>query len=313
MLIVQVTDWAQGPKVAEVPAPEVPADDSLTQVKVLAAGLLQLVKGRATGTHYSASNTLPHFVGVDGTGIDVKTGKKVYFMTMPAGNVGSYAEFVNLPKKFLFDLPDGVDPVQAAALVNAVMSSLMALTYRVDFVKEKTGKEWTCLILGAAGMAGRMAVKVARQMGATKVIGAARNEEALKKLGLDSYIVLQESPEATDFSSAADVDVVLDYLWGPWPNAYLAATNTKVEQTWVNIGAMAGADTPMPSASLRGRNITFRGAGPGAWPVPHMVMRTPAILEVLKGVQIDEIKTFSLEKFEEGWNAPGRIVFVNKE
>ena len=64
------------------------------------------------------------------------------------------------------------------------------------------------LVLGATGNAGRMAVEIARHLGAGQVIGAARSAEKLANLDVDLTVTLD------DLGPAADVDIVLDYLWG---------------------------------------------------------------------------------------------------
>lgn len=62
MHAAQVTHWGSAPAYIETPTPELPSRDSnLVQIKVVAAGLHQVVRARAraTGIHYSAK-TLPH-------------------------------------------------------------------------------------------------------------------------------------------------------------------------------------------------------------------------------------------------------------
>ncbi|KAF4974472.1 hypothetical protein FDECE_18666, partial [Fusarium decemcellulare] len=258
MLSAEVAQWGDAPKPMKVIPPPAPKHDTEVEVRVLATGLHQLVRTRAAGKHYT-STSLPHVPGVDAVGINVSTGKKVYFTTLNTGE-GTYAEIINVPVDDVTELPDGVDPVVAAALMNPVMSSWMGLRKRVDFLKDRTGKEgkpWKVLIMGATSASGKIAIKVARTLGATHVVGAARNKDALSTLSLDSTITLQDPPTSTDFSAAADADVVLDYLYGPWPAAYLMSPSTfsaKNALTWVGIGAMAGNDAEIPAAGLRRRD-----------------------------------------------------------
>jgi threonine dehydrogenase-like Zn-dependent dehydrogenase len=80
------------------------------------------------------------------------------------------------------------------------------LSRRIDFRRGQS-----VLILGATGNAGRMAVQVARRFGASRVIALGRDAarlEALKALGADETLTFDQVAEA------ADVDVVIDYLWG---------------------------------------------------------------------------------------------------
>ncbi|KAK7420986.1 hypothetical protein QQZ08_010160 [Neonectria magnoliae] len=296
------------PKATQVSPPPTPVDPSTSQVRVLAAGLHQVVRSRASGKHYSVEDKAPTTQGVDGTGINANTGKPVYFHTLATGD-GTFAELVNVPTRDVMELPEDVDPVQAAALVNPVLSSWMALRTRAGVLKEG----WTCLILGVTGTSGQLAIKVARTMGAAKIIGAGRNEETLKQLDLDEHIVLRDPAETTDFSPAATIDVVLDYVYGPYVHAFLSTTRSRTPLTWVEIGAMAGPEATLPSQALRRRDVTLRGAGLGSWSKEDLSTELPGILGVLKGVKIGGLREVDMADAEEGWAIQGeRVVFVNK-
>lgn len=315
MLSIQVDDWGHPPKAVRALPPPVPQHESEIQLHVLAAGLHQIVRTRAAGKHYSKASApdedaLPHTLGVDGVGEDIATGKVMYFSTLGSG-VGSFAEYVNVPKEDAHELPEGVDVVQAAGLMNPVMGSWMGLRKRVGFIMRGEKRSWSCLVMGVTSMSGRMAVRVARAMGATKVIGAARNEETLKTLDLDSYIVLRDPVSKTDFSPAAHVDVVLDFLYGPYLAAYLMGTTSETPVTWVCIGSLAGLKAEVPGVALRRRDVTIRGAGPGAWKMGELGGEMEGMLGVLRGVR-EEVKSVRMESVEEGWEAKERVVFVNE-
>lgn len=319
MQAAQVTDWSAGPHITTVPRPEPPADSSdLIQLRVVASAIHQLVRGRAAGQHYT-SGPLPHTPGVDGTGIDVTTGKCYYFSILGGGNpsTGTFSEYVTVKKNAVTPLPEGVDPIIAAALTNPVMSSWMALKYRAQITEG-----WSVIIMGATSASGKIAIRVARQLGAVKVFGAARGEAALKELDLDGYAVLNsENPAETDFSAVSSASVLLDYLWGPWPSAYLASTaraGVKSPLQIVSIGTMAGDETPQSSSALRSRDVTIRGAGPGAWSPMKLMEETSGMLGVLKGMEDDGsgklVKMMKMTDVEEAWKVKGpRVVLVNEQ
>jgi NADPH:quinone reductase-like Zn-dependent oxidoreductase len=80
----------------------------------------------------------------------------------------------------------------------------------------------TVLINGATGIAGRLAVPIARHLGATRIIVTGRNEEILRSLatqGADVILSLQQDDDRQleTFKNLfrEGIDVVLDYLWGP--------------------------------------------------------------------------------------------------
>ena len=60
--------------------------------------------------------------------------------------------------------------MRVAAAMNPAMSSWVALRRRISF---EAGQ--SVLVLGATGNAGRMAVQVAKHLGASQVIGAGRD------------------------------------------------------------------------------------------------------------------------------------------
>src|SRR5271154_5654678 len=76
------------------------------------------------------------------------------------------------------------------------------------------------LVLGATGNAGTMAVQVAKRLGAGRVVGAGRDRarlDALSAIGADALVPLTDDADATAAAlgvAAAEVDIVLDYLWG---------------------------------------------------------------------------------------------------
>jgi NADPH:quinone reductase-like Zn-dependent oxidoreductase len=300
-----VTKWGETPKYVEVETPPVPsADSGFVQIKLVASGLHQIVKSRAEGTHYSAK-TLPHVPGIDGVAT-TEDGKHVYFSTLATG--GSMGEVINIPKKDTTPFPEGLDPVQAAALLNPAMSSWMAMRTRtIDLPKN-----FTVLIMGATTMSGTIAIPLVRSLGAAKVIGVARNVAALEALGLDETIQLMDPVEKTDFSKLGDVDVNLDYLWGP-PTVHLFnQLASKVPVQFIQVGSMAGLEANLVSANLRSKNITMRGAGPGAWTFPQLIGEYGNILNALKSVKKQEVRVVKLADIEKVWNEKStvRMVFV---
>jgi NADPH:quinone reductase-like Zn-dependent oxidoreductase len=246
-----------------------------SRVTVRAAAISQLAKGRASGLHYSASGRFPFGAGIDGTGL-LDDGRRVYFV-LPRAPYGSMAERTVVSSAQCVVLPDGLDDVTAAAIANPGMSSWAAYTERA---KLKIGE--TVLINGAAGTAGRLAIQIAKHLGATKVIATARNPEALASLaalGADVTIPLVADGLALErvFKEqfAGGVDVVLDYLWGPTAERLLIAGakagRDAVPIRFVQIGSMSASDITLPSAVLRSSAIELMGSGIGSVPLDRFV------------------------------------------
>ena len=278
-------------------------DPEHTQITVIAAGLHGLVRSRAAGKHYS-SKTLPHTPGTDGVG-RTPEGQTVYFSTFATG--GSFSEIINVPKAAVTPLPEGIDPYQAAGLVNPALSSWMSLKTRVDHLP----KGFTVLIMGATSASGEIAISVARSLGARKVIGCARNAQTLSSLCLDETIVLRPIVEETDLSNAADVDVILDYMYGPPTEHLLRSVSFTRPVQYVHIGSVAGLDITLPGSVLRSKNLTLRGAGPGSWSFADMRVELPKLLEAFRTMDLRAVKKVPLRDIEEAWGWTGqRLVFT---
>jgi NADPH:quinone reductase-like Zn-dependent oxidoreductase len=112
-------------------------------------------------------------------------------------------------QEFATPIPAGADEM----LVD-VLAAGLHLRQRVRF---KTGQD--VLVLGATGSAGQMAVQIAKLFGANNVIAAGRHAgrlAALPALGATAAVLLDG--DADDIAdrlgqAAADVHVVVDYLW----------------------------------------------------------------------------------------------------
>jgi NADPH:quinone reductase-like Zn-dependent oxidoreductase len=90
-------------------------------------------------------------------------------------------------------IPDEVDDVTAAALPNPALSSWLPMVHQA---KVEPGQ--TVLVLGATGTAGKLAIQIAKLLGAGRVVAAGRNEEilvTLPELGADATIQLDQPHE----------------------------------------------------------------------------------------------------------------------
>ena len=240
-------------------------------VSVSAAGLHPIVKGLARGTHYGSSGELPFIAGIDGVGT-LEDGTRVYF-GVARSPFGTFCERSLAASWMCLPLPEAVDDVTAAGIANPAMSSWAALTIRAKFVAGEN-----VLILGATGVAGQLAIQVAKRLGARRVVAAGRNPEALerlKALGADAVISLdqEQAPLVSAFRSEiaeAGVDVVLDYLWGPPAELVVQAISQKGLRTagarvrFIQIGESAGRTISLPAAALRSSGLELLGSGFGS-------------------------------------------------
>jgi NADPH2:quinone reductase len=134
------------------------------------------------------------------------------------------------------------------------------------------------LVLGATGIAGQLAVQIAKRLGARRVIAVGRDQQALEKtkeLGANAIVSLKQDRaslvSALRRAWAEDgADVVLDYLWGEPAESVLEAVAQKGMQhaasrtRFVQIGSVAGRNISLPGATLRSSKLELLGSGFGS-------------------------------------------------
>jgi NADPH:quinone reductase-like Zn-dependent oxidoreductase len=230
------------------------------------------------------------------------------------------AEYCIVKKTHCVPLPAALDDVTAAAIAIPGMSSWAALVERARLVKGET-----VLINGATGVSGRLAVQIAKYLGAGKVIATGRHAQALQSLqalGADVTISLAQDKDAlegefrTQFREG--IDVVLDYLWGQSAEQLLAcatqAAPDAVPIRFVQIGAISGPTITLPSAALRSTAIELMGSGIGSIPMPRILDAITQLLNaaVPGGFQI-ATNPVLLSELEQHWTddeSRERTVFI---
>lgn len=285
------------------------AGDGEVLVEVKAAGLHPIVKALASGKHYGSTGELPLVPGVDGVG-RLADGRRVFFgMTHPP--YGTFAE-LSVTRPFMcVPVPDGLENATAAALANPGMSSRAALM-RAGFAAGES-----VLILGATGSAGRLAVQIARRLGAKRIAGAGRNANSLAELsglGADEVISLEQERkalvEALRQTIAGGIDVVLDYLWGQPAEILLEAVSQKglshaaARIRYVQIGNSAGPTITLAAATLRSSGLELLGSGFGSASIEQILQAVGELFkEAAKKPFNNAVKTAPLCEVESLWNS----------
>ena len=199
--------------------PDADAREGEVLVDVRAVAVENLDREIVAGRHFSAGSftgvlpAIPCFDGVgtllDGTLVGFGGAKPPY---------GALAERVVVPKAYVSPAPEGIDPAVAVVLSSAVTG--FAIRSAAGF---KPGE--SVLIQGATGVAGRLAVQVARKLGANRIVATGRQQAALDEvaeLGADATIdtaVSDEELVAAFASEAGDgYDVILDFLGAGLPS-----------------------------------------------------------------------------------------------
>ena len=276
-----VTVLGQAPRYQTFPDPVVAEDE--VPIKVLAAGLHPIVKARASGSHYSSAGEVPFVPGVDGVGIR-EDGSRVYFGSV-RNPWGTMAELSVALKSMCIPLPDGLDELTAAAIANPGMSAWVSMTERAGLAAGET-----VLVLGATGVAGQLALQVARQLGASRVVAAGRNVEAIATHEVDAIISLSQTEdtirEAFAAESARGIDVVIDYLWGRPTELLLEAlakgfrASSTHRTRLVEVGESAGKTITLTGAILRSVDLTMCGSGFGSARLDRILAAIPTLFSL---------------------------------
>jgi len=254
------------PRYEEFPEPLIGDQGSEVIIHVHAASLKPVDKQLASGAHYASRGGLPRVCGTDGVG-HLDGGQRVFFGGARPPH-GSIAQRTVVPRAFTFPVPENINDETAAALPNPGVSAWLSLAHRAQLARGEN-----VLILGATGVTGKLAVQIAKLLGAARVVAAGRNPEALNQLhdlGADATIPLTLS--ATELSDAfvreagqSGFQVVMDYLWGPPAEAFLAAitrtefTEVGAETRYVQVGESAGPTITLPAAVLRSTALKIMG------------------------------------------------------
>lgn len=288
-------------------------------VKVSAAGLHPIVKALAKGTHYGSSGELPFIAGVDGVG-KLEDGTRVFF-GIARSPFGTFAERALAASWMCLPLPEGIDDVTAAGIANPAMSSWAALTARAKFAAGES-----VLILGATGVAGQLAIQVAKRLGARRVVAAGRNPKALETLKGRADAVISLDQDQASLVSAfrcelaeAGVDVVLDYLWGQPAESVLQAIAQKglrkagARVRFIQIGESAGKTISLPAATLRSSGLELLGSGFGSASLDQIRKALAEFFQVAAKEAFQfHTRTAPLRDVEALWNVAGegtRLVF----
>ena len=307
------------PRFEDFAEPEAGKDEAI--VRVRSASLKAVDRQLASGSHFASPREFPVICGTDGVGL-LADGTRVFFGG-PRRPYGAMAQRTVAPAAFCFPVPDALDDATAAALPNPGVSALLTLQQRA---KVAAGEK--VLILGATGVTGKLAVQIAKLLGAGRVIASGRNPHALKKLrelGADATIQLNQPDDELRKAFAQEsgdegFNVVIDYVWGR-PTEILLAAITRpefapihAETRLVQVGESAAPTISLPAAVLRSTALTILGTAG----IPARDVLFAAMKQVLdwgaKGALQIETESVPLSDIEQVWQRPetgGRRLVVN--
>lgn len=232
------------PHLVDVPMPVAPS--SFVVARVHAAGV-NPVDQKMAADH---SLTVPRVVGNEAV-VEVSARRAYAERTVIPD--GSFAEYAVVDPTLVVPLPDDVTDDAALAVGIAGLAAWMPL---VHVARLQPGE--TVVIVGATGGVGRIAVQLARALGADRVVAVGRNSEHLAEvaaLGATATVALgsDDDTPALMEATAGGADVVLDLLYGAPLLSALRAT--RLGARVVSVGASGAADCLIPFSVVRGRTL----------------------------------------------------------
>jgi NADPH:quinone reductase-like Zn-dependent oxidoreductase len=299
--------FGQSPRYEDFADPQATEGEVLVRVK--AASLKNVDKMMASGSHYDRFPDLPCVCGVDGVGV-LDDGARV-FCGGARPPYGMMAERAVVSRAWCLPVPEPIDDVTAAALPNPALSAWLALIWRAQL---QPGER--VLILGATGVAGQLAVQIAKHRGALWVVAAGRNRRVLatlRDLGADATIALDLSDQELTAAFIREAgprpfDVVLDYVWGHPTEVLLEALtrhDVKIAPSrtrLVAIGEMAGPTIALSAAALRSSGLELYGSGGGSVPHEAIFEAFPQVWALASGGKLRiKIEPIPLADVESAW------------
>jgi NADPH:quinone reductase-like Zn-dependent oxidoreductase len=263
--------WARrGMPGLPVPLPFVPGSDGTAEVVECGAGVEAFTPGDLVLVMPGVSSGTSEF---DLTGDDWLSDD---YQVRGEHVDGVDAEFLALEERYVMKLPDGVDPIEAAAIPLVFVTAWGAL---VERARLQPGE--TCLVLAGASGVGSAGIQIAKDLGA-RVISTAGSD--------------QKRALASDLGA----DEVFDHHDSDWPIHVKALTGGRgVDVVFEHVGPATWQGS-MRSLARRGRLVTCGGTtGPEvSLLLPHLFIKNISVLGSTMGPR----RAFPtiLEKFAAG-------------
>jgi len=235
----------------ELPDP-VPAEGEVL-VDVTHASVNPLDIWVCGGVPGAAAQNLPWIPGTEAAGLHNGLPVLVRGGGIGVMRRGLYATKAAVPTNCLVELPEGTDPVAAAALGVAGITAWHCVHTRGGCTADDR-----VLVLGASGGVGSMAVQIAKATGAT-VWGqttSAAKAEGVGALGADR-VVVAEADALGDAAADLKPTLVIDGLGGTFTTACVDLLENFGRL--VLYGASASDDIPLSSRRFYRKGLTLLG------------------------------------------------------
>ena len=203
---------------------------------------------------------------------------------------GGFAEYIAVPERNVFKIPDDMDWDLAASLPVTSLTPYHALNEASLKLNEYL------LVFGASGNTGMIAVQLGKKMGA-KVIAVSKDNWIKTDFGADYIIndydkVVEHVKEITQGKMA---DVVLNSLGiGTWDSSF---ASVGINGRWVAFGGLTGADVKLNVQSLYSKQIKLIGSTGGTR------KELQELIDMSNELKVKVWKKFKLEDVREALQA----------
>lgn len=202
---------------------------------------------------------------------------------------GGFAEYIVVPQRNVFKIPDDMDWDLAASLPVTVLTPFHALNEARIKINE------FLLVFGATGNTGMIATQLGKRMGARVI--AVSKEEWVRDFGAD-YIIHDYDrvvEQVREITSGKMADVVLNSLGvKTWDSSF---ESTGINGRLVSFGGLTGADVKLNIQSLYSRQIKLIGSTGGT----RKELRD--LIDNHDKLQLKKWKRFDLDNVQEALHA----------
>jgi NADPH:quinone reductase-like Zn-dependent oxidoreductase len=202
---------------------------------------------------------------------------------------GGFAEYIVVPQRNVFKIPDDMDWDLAASLPVTVLTPFHALNEARMKINE------FLLVFGATGNTGMIATQLGKRMGARVI--AVSKEEWVRDFGAD-YIIHEYDrivEQVREITSGKMADVVLNSLGvKTWDSSF---ESTGINGRLVSFGGLTGADVKLNIQSLYSRQIKLIGSTGGT----RKELRD--LIDNHDKLQLKKWKRFDLDNVQEALHA----------
>jgi NADPH:quinone reductase-like Zn-dependent oxidoreductase len=205
---------------------------------------------------------------------------------------GGFAEYISVPERNVFKIPDDLNWDVAASLPVTSLTPYHALNEASVKLNE------FLLVFGASGSTGMIAVQLAKKMG-TKVIAVSKHNWIKTDFGADYVIndydkVVEQVKEITQGKMA---EVVMNSLGvGTWESS---VASVGINGRLVTFGGLTGADVKLNVQSLYRKQIKIIGSTGGT----RKELQDLITIASKEGLKVKVWKKFKLDEVKEALQA----------